>query len=269
MTAVAPSSAAKASATPNKGAEEGAASPEDTMTAAKATGPAIYRAIASVMADMAVEGISKDKRNTQQGYNFRGIDDVYNALAPILAKRGLIILPRVVSRECVERTTARGGAIFYTTVQVEFTMVAAEDGSSHVVTTYGEAMDSADKSTNKAMSAAFKYAAMQAFCIPTEGDNDADATTHEVRGRQVDAGPSAAAQFAADQLRQAKTGEEFKHFWNSQKEGLRQSLNDGDYAHVVKVMQAEAKRFADKSTEKATANDFPGDTPFDDQKDAA
>src|SRR5690606_19364534 len=44
----------------------------------------------------------------------------------------------------------------------------------------GEAMDSADKATNKAMSAAYKYAAFQTFCIPTEGDNDADATTHEV-----------------------------------------------------------------------------------------
>ena len=45
-------------------------------------------------------------------------------------------------------------------------------------------MDSADKATNKAMSAAYKYAAIQAFCIPTEGDNDADATTHEVAPRQ-------------------------------------------------------------------------------------
>ena len=41
-------------------------------------------------------------------------------------------------------------------------------------------MDSGDKATNKAMSAAYKYAAMQAFAIPTEGDNDADSTTHEV-----------------------------------------------------------------------------------------
>ena len=274
MTDATPSSAAQSPRVANNGAGEGAGQSESIMTAVTTTGPAIYRAIASVMADMAVEGIGKDKRNTQQGYNFRGIDDVYNALAPILAKRGLIILPRVVSRECVERTTAKGGAIFYTTVQVEFTLVAAEDGSSHVVTTYGEAMDSADKSTNKAMSAAFKYAAMQAFCIPTEGDNDADATTHEVRGRQADTGPSAAAQFAADQLRNAKAGDEFKHFWNSQKEGLRQSLNDGDYAHVVKVMQTEAKRFAadkpaDTPADQKTANDFPGDTRFDKQDEAA
>jgi hypothetical protein len=41
-------------------------------------------------------------------------------------------------------------------------------------------MDSGDKATNKAMSAAYKYMAMQLFCIPTEGDNDADSSTHEI-----------------------------------------------------------------------------------------
>jgi hypothetical protein len=64
-------------------------------------------------------------------------------------------------------------------VEAEFDFVAASDGSKHTVKTYGEAMDSGDKATNKAMSAAYKYAAFQAFCIPTEGDNDADATTPE------------------------------------------------------------------------------------------
>jgi hypothetical protein len=142
----------------------------------------VYAAIAAVMSDMASEGISKGRRNQQQGYNFRGIDDVYNALAPILAKHKLLILPRVMARSQVERTTAKGGVLFYTTVEVEFDLVSGVDGSSHTIKTVGEAMDSADKSSNKAMSAAFKYAAMQAFCIPTEGDNDADATTHEVSG---------------------------------------------------------------------------------------
>ena len=46
-------------------------------------------------------------------------------------------------------------------------------------------MDTADKATNKAMSAAYKYMAMEVFCIPTEGDNDADATTHEVKAKPV------------------------------------------------------------------------------------
>jgi hypothetical protein len=124
----------------------------------------VYEAISLVSADLAQTGISKDRKNQQQGYAFRGIDDVYNALAPILAKHKLVIVPRFLSRECVER---------------EFDFVSAVDGSKHTARTFGEAMDSGDKATNKAMSAAYKYAAFQAFCIPTEGDNDADATTPE------------------------------------------------------------------------------------------
>lgn len=143
----------------------------------------VYRAINAVQADLAKEGIGKDRKNDQQGYKFRGIDDVYNALAPMLARHGLCILPRCTERTCVERTNAKGTALFYVTVRAEFDFVCAEDGSKHTVTTYGEAMDSGDKATNKAMSAAYKYAAMQAFSIPTEGDNDADATTHEVAAK--------------------------------------------------------------------------------------
>lgn len=140
----------------------------------------IYQAINAVQAELAKTGIAKDRRNTQQGYSFRGIDDVYAALSPLLAKHGLCILPRMLSRTVTERTTPKGGVLFYTAVEAEFDFVSAEDGSKHTVKTFGEAMDSGDKSTNKAMSAAYKYAAFQAFAIPTEGDNDADATTHEV-----------------------------------------------------------------------------------------
>jgi hypothetical protein len=69
--------------------------------------------------------------------------------------------------------------LFYVVAGMDFDLVSAVDGSSHTVHVIGEAMDSADKATNKAMSAAYKYMAMQVFCIPTEGDNDADATTHD------------------------------------------------------------------------------------------
>jgi hypothetical protein len=143
--------------------------------------PAVYAAIAAVMEDVGHEGIAKDRKNQQQGYNFRGIDDVYNALAPILARHKLIIVPRVMSREKTERETAKGGVLFYVVVHVEFDIVCPIDGSKITASTYGEAMDSADKATNKAMSAAYKYMAMQTFCIPTEGDNDADASHYEVR----------------------------------------------------------------------------------------
>ena len=147
----------------------------------------VYKAIAAIQGELAKVGISKDRRNQQQGYNFRGIDDVYSALSPLLAKHGLCILPRMLSRDVQERRNAKGNALFYVTVEAEFDFVAVADGSMHTVRTFGEAMDSGDKATNKAMSAAYKYAAFQAFAIPTEGDNDADASTHEVSAAISDA----------------------------------------------------------------------------------
>jgi glutamine synthetase len=140
----------------------------------------VYQLIAAVSADIARQGISKDRNNAAQGYKFRGIDDVYNALSPIMSAHGLVILPRIVKREVSERVNSKGSVLFYVTVEAEFDFVSSQDGSKHTVKTYGEAMDSGDKATNKAMSAAYKYAAFQTFCIPTEGDNDADAQTHVV-----------------------------------------------------------------------------------------
>lgn len=158
-----------------------------TETTASPRGPGVYRAISRVAMAIAEQGIAKARKNQQQGYAFRGVDDIYNALAPLLASSGLVILPRVLSRELTERDTAKGGTLFNVVVEVEFDFVAAEDGSTHTVKTFGEAMDSGDKATNKAMSAAYKYACMQTFCIPTEGDNDADATTHTVAPRPAPA----------------------------------------------------------------------------------
>lgn len=146
----------------------------------KTNAPKVYQAINNVQADLAKVGVSKDKTNKFDQYNFRGIDDVYNALAPRLAEHGLCVLPRVLNRTVTEHTSNAGKAMFYVVVETEFDFVSAEDGSVHTIKVFGEAMDRGDKATNKAMSAAFKYAAFQAFCIPTETD-DADAESHEVQ----------------------------------------------------------------------------------------
>lgn len=140
----------------------------------------VYRAISRVTAELAKDGIGKTRKNQQQGFNFRGIDDIYNALAGHLAAHQLAILPRVLSRQVTERQAKGGGVLFAVVAEVEYDFVCAEDGSRHTLKVFGEAMDSGDKATSKALSAAFKYACLQAFCIPTEGDNDADATTHEL-----------------------------------------------------------------------------------------
>jgi hypothetical protein len=162
----------------------------------KAATPHVYQAIAEVQGELAKTGIAKNRKNTQgSGYMFRGIDDVYAALSPLLSAHKLVVIPRVLSREIIDRQSKNGGALFYVTVHAEFDFVSAIDGTTHTAATFGEAMDSGDKATNKAMSAAYKYAAFMTFAIPTEGDNDADATTHEVAARSAN-GPISDGQWA-------------------------------------------------------------------------
>ena len=165
--------------------------------------PAVYAAIAACTKSLSRTGIGKDRLNQQQGFAFRGIDDVYNALSSVLAQHQLCIIPRVVRREVTERQTQRGGVLFYVVVEVEFDLVCAVDGSTHMARFCGEAMDSADKATNKAMSAAYKYMALQLFCIPTEADNDADAVHHDVAPQ--DNGPTEAGQAVLDAIAAADT----------------------------------------------------------------
>jgi hypothetical protein len=136
----------------------------------------IYKNIIAIMAD--IEAIAKNKKNQQQGYSFRGIDDMYNALHPLFSKHGVFISSEIVSSSREERQTAKGGMLLFSIVNVKFTFFA-EDSSSVSSTLQGEAMDSGDKATNKAISAALKYALMQMFLIPTEDLDDADKTTHE------------------------------------------------------------------------------------------
>ena len=137
----------------------------------------IFQALAAVNRE--IDAIGKNSRNQQQGFNFRGIDDAYNALHGLLAKHGIVTLPRVIDREYSERTTKNGGALFVTKLMVEYTF-AAEDGSSIVVgPVLGEAMDSGDKGANKALAIAHKYVLFQAFTIPTLF-SDPDEETHEV-----------------------------------------------------------------------------------------
>ncbi len=151
----------------------------------------VYSAIAAVAGALSKKGIEKDQKNAMQNYEFRGIDDLYNVLGPILAEHKLCILPRVLGRETIEGTTKKGGVSFHTILDVEFDLVSAEDGSCHAVRTQGESIDTSDKSVNKALIAAYKYLAFIMFCIPVKGMADADRDTPEIE-------PTASPQTAAD-----------------------------------------------------------------------
>jgi hypothetical protein len=140
----------------------------------------VYKSITKVQAEICKIGISKERNNREQGFKFRGIDDVYNALSPIMADFGLVVMPKFSEVIREERKTAKDRPIFWTFLRCDLEFVSSDDASSHVVTVYGEGLDMADKSTPKAMSMAVKNGLLQVFLIPTEGDNDADATTHDL-----------------------------------------------------------------------------------------
>lgn len=137
----------------------------------------IYTKIPKIMSLVGV--IGKDRNNTTQNYKFRGIDDMYNALNEHLAKEGVFATSTVVDMKREERPSKNGGVLLYSILTMQFEFFA-EDGSSVKSTTIGEAMDSGDKSMNKAMSTAYKYALMQIFCIPTEDEKDTEYQTHQV-----------------------------------------------------------------------------------------
>lgn len=143
--------------------------------------PKIYEAISGVMADIGAVG--KNKKNQQQGFMFRGIDDVMNALAPALVKNKVFIVPEITREEREERQTQKGGVLFYVRLHITYRFYTT-DGSYIEAKVIGEAMDSGDKATNKAMSIAYKYAAFQVFNIPTEEMKDPDAETHDVAPQQ-------------------------------------------------------------------------------------
>jgi hypothetical protein len=125
----------------------------------------IYKAMIAVMRN--IDFIPKDKNNLQQNYHFRGIDDMYNAIHPLFKTHGIFVLSDVLEEKREERRTKTGGVLLYSLLLVRFSFVA-EDGSRVTSTTKGEAMDSGDKASNKAMSSALKYAVMQTFMIPTK-----------------------------------------------------------------------------------------------------
>lgn len=143
----------------------------------------IYESITKIMEE--VPAIGKDKVNKQQGFKFRGIDDVMNALQPLLAKNKVFIVPEILEQTREERTTSKGGNLIYSICKIKYKFYA-EDGSNIEAITIGEGMDSGDKATNKAMAIAMKYALFQVFCIPTEEMKDLDGETPDESKKKQD-----------------------------------------------------------------------------------
>lgn len=157
-----------------------------------ATGAQIYPLIGQAMRRLTA--VAKDSKNETQGFMYRGIDAVMNALYPVMSELGLFFVPEVLEQTREERTTTKNvwdngqkkyiekkTTLLYSLLKIRYTMYAP-DGSNVSAVVIGEGMDSGDKASNKAMAVGLKYAAFQLFMIPTEEmkNDDPDRVTHEV-----------------------------------------------------------------------------------------
>lgn len=126
----------------------------------------------------AVQSIGKNDRNTQQNYQFRGIDATVNAVGPALRDHGVFIHPKRIKDRTEERyETSRGAQMRNVTLTIEWE-VTGPAGDSFTGESVGEAADAGDKAVSKAHSVAYRTYLLEALCIPT-GDREPDADSHE------------------------------------------------------------------------------------------
>lgn len=172
------------------------------------TAPSVQQAWAAVMAE--VRALGKDQVNTHQRFNFRGVDDVMNAVGPALRKHGVAVVPTQVDLRTRDAQTSNGKPAHESMVVVSYTIYGPA-GDSMPGAAAGESLDSGDKATPKAMSVAFRTFLLQALCLPTN-DTDPDAETY-TRGQAGQGGGvdrQQVAQDTADKLPTAQSAEQLE-----------------------------------------------------------
>lgn len=137
--------------------------------------PTIAVALSNVMA--AVQAVRKGDRNQQQGFNFRGIDAVVNAVGPALRQHGVVAVPVTVASHFEQYATKSGTTMRSAVLTITWRFYGPA-GDFIEAQTMGEASDAGDKSVSKAHSVAYRTLLLQALCIPTD-EPDPDTQTHE------------------------------------------------------------------------------------------
>jgi hypothetical protein len=126
----------------------------------------VHEAFAAVMAD--VKAIEKADRNTApgQGFLFRGIDAVMQAVGPALRTHKVFIIPTASDMASETYETSKGKAMRNVTVTMKYT-VYGPDGDWFEGAAFGEAADVGDKAVTKAQSVAYRTFLLQALTVPT------------------------------------------------------------------------------------------------------
>jgi hypothetical protein len=150
--------------------------PIEVIVPTETKAPSIIQALASVMED--VQSVGKKDRNSAQGFSFRGIDAVVNAVAPALRKHQVIVVPNVLEHEYASVEIGKNRTpMSHVTLKVLYKFIG-QNGDYVEAVVLAEAMDSGDKAISKAMSVAFRTALLQSLALPTN-EPDPDASSYE------------------------------------------------------------------------------------------
>lgn len=170
----------------------------------------ILKSLLEIQREIHTSGIGKTRRNKEQNFDFRGIDDALRAFAPLFTTHGVLCAPKFHDIVTTQRPTKSGGATYNVQVQGTFTFTCVEDNSSYVVgPVYGEANDGQDKAISKAESVAFRQMLFIAFAVPHEpvigGDPDSCGSDDEPEPDYLDWKAAMDEKTAIDDLRSVKS----------------------------------------------------------------
>ncbi len=139
----------------------------------------IYEAISKITQKL--PAIPKTHQGQGVNYKFRGIDDIYQVLQPLMAEYQVNAWPEVLTERYETVTTKSGGTATRCFMKVKWKFVCAADPkTAEYVTIASEALDTSDKATNKALTASDKYACLLLFKIPTEEPKDTEEENIEI-----------------------------------------------------------------------------------------
>lgn len=205
--------------------------------------PTVVEALSAAMAE--VQAVGKNSRNTEQGYNFRGIDAVVNAVGPVLKKHGVIVLPEVLDATFRDVRTTKDKPARECTVKVRYRFYGpAGDFIDAVVP--GESLDFSDKGAAKAMSVAYRIVLLQALCIPTD-EPDPDSQALE-RSNEGAGSPEAIELFAA--VMDAKTKSQLRAAWEAVRDARAEGrINEREAVQLNNHVKRRQSEVTDDSTD--------------------
>lgn len=146
----------------------------------------IFQKMLAITSDLSIVAKNLEVGFGANKYKATGEADVLAAIKPLEEKYGIYSYP--VKREILETAeleTKSGTKNLFLRIATTYRFVNTENPSEFIeITSYGDGVDSQDKSVGKAMTYSDKYALMKAYKIITGDDPDQN-LSEELKGKRV------------------------------------------------------------------------------------